>query len=130
MNIDLTVPNISPQPTPRPPQPPRQLNILLHDRDALGVDGAQIGVLKQVHEKRLGGLLQRHDGLALPAELVRAARQDVVGDLAHQPREGQLEEQQVRRLLVPPDLAQCYCAGFEAVGFLLRAGVAGWEVAF
>lgn len=118
---------LSPQPPPRAPQPPRQLNILLHNRDSLRMDGAQVCVLEQMHEKRLSGLLQRHDGLALPAKLLGAARQDIERDLAHQPRKGQFQQQQVRRLLVPPDLAQCYCAGFVAVPSTLGWWrIAGW----
>jgi hypothetical protein len=34
------------------------------------VDGAQVGVLEQVYEEGLGGLLQRQDGLRLPAQLL------------------------------------------------------------
>ena len=34
---------------------PRQLDILGHDGDALGVDGAQVGVLEQPDEVRLAG---------------------------------------------------------------------------
>lgn len=35
-----------------------QLNVFGHDGDTLGVDGAQIGVLKQTHQIGLAGLLQ------------------------------------------------------------------------
>ena len=35
----------------------RQLNILGHDGDALGVDGTQVGVLEKTDEVSLGGLL-------------------------------------------------------------------------
>ena len=37
----------------------RELDVLGHDGDALGVDGAQVGVLKQAHQVCLSGLLQR-----------------------------------------------------------------------
>lgn len=40
-----------------------------HDRHALGVDGNQVGVLEETHEVALGGLLERHDGLGLEAEV-------------------------------------------------------------
>ena len=39
-----------------------QLHVARHDGDALGVDGAQVGVLEQAHQVRLGRLLERHDG--------------------------------------------------------------------
>jgi len=38
--------------------PARQLDVLGHDGDPLGVDGAQVGVLEQTHQVRLAGLLQ------------------------------------------------------------------------
>ena len=34
-----------------------QLNVLGHDGDTLGVDGAQVGVLEQTNQVRLAGLL-------------------------------------------------------------------------
>ena len=52
----------------------------LTDRHALGVDGAQVAVLKEVHDKVLGRLLQREQALGRPAE--RLGR-DLVGRLAH-----------------------------------------------
>jgi hypothetical protein len=44
-----------------------ELHVLLLDSNALGVDGAQVGVVEEVDEKGLGGFLQGDDGLALPA---------------------------------------------------------------
>ena len=38
--------------------PPGQLDVLGHDGDTLGVDGAQVGVLEQTHQVRLAGLLK------------------------------------------------------------------------
>ena len=38
--------------------PPGQLDVLGHDGDTLGVDGAQVGVLEQAHQVRLAGLLK------------------------------------------------------------------------
>ena len=35
-----------------------QLDVLGHDGDTLGVDGAQVGVLEQPHQVRLAGLLK------------------------------------------------------------------------
>ena len=40
---------------------PGQLDVLGHDGDPLGVDGAQVGVLKQTDEVSLASLLQSHD---------------------------------------------------------------------
>jgi hypothetical protein len=46
-----------------------QLNVLGHDGHALGVDGAQVGVLEQTHQVGLGGLLQGQQGGALEAQV-------------------------------------------------------------
>ena len=46
-----------------------QLDVLGHDGDTLGVDGAQVGVLEQADQVGLAGLLQSHHGGALEAEV-------------------------------------------------------------
>jgi hypothetical protein len=79
-----------------------QLDVLGHDGDALGVDGAQVGVLEQADEVGLAGLLQGHDGRALEAQV----RLEVLRNLAHETLEGQLADEQLRALLVATDLAQ------------------------
>ena len=81
---------------------PGELNVLGHDGDALGVDGAQVGVLEEADQVRLGGLLQGDDGRRLEAEV----RQEVLRDLADQALERKLADQQLGRLLVPSDLAE------------------------
>ena len=43
---------------PLSPDPPGQLDVLWHDGHTLGVDGAQVGVLKQTNQVSLAGLLQ------------------------------------------------------------------------
>lgn len=57
---------------------PSQLNVLGHNGDALGMDGAQIGVLKQTNQIRLAGLLENatnkhnrllHDHMKLRAQM-------------------------------------------------------------
>ncbi|XP_054669282.1 uncharacterized protein LOC129201702 [Grus americana] len=72
-----------------------QLDVLGHDGDALGVDGAEVGVLEEPHQVGLARLLQRHHGRALEAQVGL----EVLRDLAHQALEGQLADQQLRRLL-------------------------------
>ena len=39
-----------------------QLDVLWHDCNTLGVDGAQVGVLEETDEVGLGGFLKGHDG--------------------------------------------------------------------
>ena len=58
----------------------RQLHVLGHDGHALGVDGAQVGVLEEAHQVGLGRLLQGQDGGGLEAQVGL----EVLGDLANQ----------------------------------------------
>jgi hypothetical protein len=95
-----------------------QLDVLGHDGDALGVDGAQVGVLEQADEVGLAGLLQGHDGRALEAQV----RLEVLCNLAHETLEGQLADQQLRALLVATDLAQGNRARPVPVRLLHSAG--------
>ena len=46
-----------------------ELDVLGHDGHALGVDGAEVGVLEETDEVRLGSFLKRQDGVALEAEI-------------------------------------------------------------
>ena len=77
--------------------PPGQLDVPGHDGDPLGVDGAQVGVLKQSHNVSLAGLLKSHDGRALEPQVSL----EVLGDLTDQTLEGQLADEQLSGLLVP-----------------------------
>lgn len=91
-----------------------QLDVLGHDRHALGVDGSQVGVLEEADEVGLGGLLEGQDGRRLEAQVGL----EVLGDLADQALEGQLADQEVGRLLVLADLAERDRTGAVAVGLL------------
>lgn len=42
-----------------PSDPPRKLDVLGHDRDPLGVNGTQVGVLKQADEVSLTCFLRK-----------------------------------------------------------------------
>ena len=95
-----------------------KLDVLGHDGDALGVDGTQVGVLEESHQVGLARLLQRHHRRALEAQVGL----EVLRDLAHQPLERQLADQQLRGLLVAADLAQGHRAGAVAVRLLHAAG--------
>ena len=95
-----------------------QLDVLGHDRNTLGVDGAQVGVLEQTHKVSLSGLLKGKHGRPLKTEVAL----EVLGDLTHQALEGELADEQLRRLLVAADLAQGDGAGPVAVRLLHAAG--------
>jgi len=95
-----------------------QLDVLGHDGDALGVDGAEVGVLEETDEVGLRGLLERHDGRALEAQI----RLEVLSDLTHEPLEGQLADEELGALLVTTDLTESHGPGAVAVGLLHAAG--------
>jgi len=101
--------------------PSCQLDVLGHDGHPLGVDGAQVGVLEQADQVSLAGLLQSHHGGALEPQVGL----EVLGDLPHQTLEGQLADQKLGRLLVPPDLSQGHGAGPVPVGLLHASGSRG-----
>ena len=98
-----------------------ELDVLGHDGDALGVDGAQVGVLEEADEVSLRGLLQGGDGGGLEAEV----RLEVLGDLADEALEGELADEQLGGLLVAADLAESDRTGAVAVGLLDAAGGGG-----
>ncbi|KUF77361.1 Peroxisome biogenesis protein 2 [Phytophthora nicotianae] len=98
-----------------------QLNVLGHDRDTLGVDGAQVRVLEQTHKVSLGGLLQGQDGRTLETQVGL----EVLGDFTHQTLERQLADQKLRRLLVTTDLTQSDRTRAVTVRLLDTAGGRG-----
>ena len=98
-----------------------QLDVLGHDGDTLGVDGAQVGVLKETNQVGLRGLLQGHDGAGLEAQVGL----EVLGDLPHQALEGQLADEELGRLLVATDLTKSHGTGAVPVGLLHSAGGRG-----
>lgn len=91
-----------------------ELNVLGHDGDALGVDGAQVGVLEERDKVRFAGLLQSHDSGALEAQVGL----EVLRDLPDEALEGQFADEQLGGLLVAADLAQSDGAGPVAVRLL------------
>ena len=97
-----------------------ELHVLGHDGDALGVDGAEVGVLEEANHVSLRGLLEGEDGGALETELGSVLR----GDLADEALEGQLADEELGALLEAADLAESDGARSEAVG-LLDAGGGG-----
>ena len=74
----------------------RQLNIFWHDRDALGVNRAQVGVFKQASQVRFGRFLQRQDSVRLESQISL----EVLGDFSDQALKRQLADQEFGRFLV------------------------------
>ncbi|KAK2974785.1 hypothetical protein RJ640_026761 [Escallonia rubra] len=104
--------------TPLSTDPASELDVLGHDGDPLGVNGAKIGVLEETHQVSLRRLLQCGHGGALEPEVGL----EVLGDLSDQPLEGQLPDQQLGALLVLPYLPQRHRPRPEPVGLLHPSG--------
>lgn len=95
-----------------------ELDILRHDSDPLGMDGAQIGILEQADHVGLGSFLQSHDGGALKSKI----RLEILCDLTDQALERQLSDEQFGRLLETTDLTKGDGTRPEAVRLLHPAG--------
>ena len=91
-----------------------KLDVLRHDGDTLGVDGAQVGVFEQTDEVSLAGLLQCHDSRRLEAEIGLK----VLGNLTDKPLEGQLADEELSGLLVTPNLTKSHGTGTVTMGLL------------
>ena len=98
-----------------------QLDVLGHDGDPLGVDGAQVGVLEQTNQVGLTGLLESHDSRALEPQVSL----EVLGNLPDQTLERQLADEQLSGLLVPPDLTESNGSRPVPVGLLDSTGGRG-----
>ena len=98
-----------------------ELDVLGHDGDPLGVDGAQVGVLEESDEVSLAGLLEGHDGGGLEPEVGL----EVLGNLSHQALEGQLADEELGGFLVPPDLTESDGSWPVSVGLLDTSGGGG-----
>ena len=90
------------------------MDVLGHDSDTLGVNGAQVGVLKQANKVGLSGFLQSQDSGGLESEI----RLEVLGNLTDKALEGSLADEEIRRLLVLADLAESDGSRSVAVGLL------------
>mmetsp|Transcript_10853 Transcript_10853/g.27292 ORF Transcript_10853/g.27292 Transcript_10853/m.27292 type:complete len:242 (+) Transcript_10853:561-1286(+) len=95
-----------------------KLDVLGHDGDPLGVNRAQVGVLKEPDEVGLRRLLEREHGGALEPEIGL----EVLGNLPHEALERQLADEELGRLLVATDLTERDGTGAVAMGLLDAAG--------
>ena len=94
-----------------------QDDVLGHERDAVGVQRAQVGVLEHVRHVGLSCLLQGQQSLALEAELWVC----ILGDGLDKAHERQLGHDQVSLLLQSPNLSQGHSprSGSHTLGFVL-----------
>ena len=95
-----------------------ELEVLWHDGDSLGVDGAEVGVFEESNEVSLGGFLEGEDGGALESEVVLELR----GDLTDESLEGKLSDEELGALLESSDFTESNCAWSESVWLLDAAG--------
>ena len=98
-----------------------QLDILGHDGHALGMDGAEVSVLKETHEVGLRGLLKGQDGGSLEPEVGL----EVLSDLSHETLEGELANEELSRLLVSSDLTKRHGSRAVAMRLLHASGSRG-----
>lgn len=98
-----------------------QLDVLWHDGDTLGVDGAQVGVFEEADEVGFRGFLERRDGGRLEPEVGL----EVLGNLTDETLERELSDQELGRLLVSTDFTERDGARTVPVWLLDAAG--GWR---
>ena len=98
-----------------------QLDVLGHNSDALGVNGAEVGIFKQTNEVSFAGFLKCHHSRALEAQVSL----EILGDFTHKSLERQLADEQLRALLIPSDLAKSDCSRPEAMWLLDSSGSRG-----
>ena len=96
------------------PETTGEPDVLLEDRDAPGMNSAEVGVFEEADEKRLRGLLHGEQGIRRPPKI--GAK--VLRDLPNQPLERLLTEEKLGRLLVPANFAQGHGARPETVRLL------------
>ena len=98
-----------------------QLDVLWHDGDTLGVDGAQVGILEKTDEVGLGSFLEGKDSRALEPQV----RLEVLGDLSDESLEWELSDEKLGGLLVSSDLTKS--DGSRSVSVWLLDSSDGWS---
>ena len=98
-----------------------QLDVLWHDSDTLGVNGAQVGIFEEANEVSLGSFLQSHDGGRLEAEVSL----EILSDFTDQALERQFADQELSALLVTTDFTKSDGTGPVPVRLLDSSGSGG-----
>ena len=91
-----------------------QLDVLGHDGDSLGVDGAQVGVLEEPNKVSLTCLLESHDSRWLEPQISL----EVLCNFSHQTLEGKFSDEKLGWLLVSSDLTESNSSRPVSVGLL------------
>ena len=79
-----------------------ELHVLRHDRDTLGVDGAQVGVFEEANEVGFGGFLEGEDRGGLESQVGL----EILGDFTDEALERELADQKFGGLLVLADFPE------------------------
>ena len=95
-----------------------ELNVLWHDRHALGVNGAEIRIFEQTDKIGFRGFLESENGRSLETQIGL----EILGNFTHQTLKGQLANQQVRRLLVTTNFTESNSTRAVTMGLLYTAG--------
>ena len=98
-----------------------QLDVLGHDGDTLGMDGAQVGIFKKTNQVSLSRFLESHDGAGLETQVSL----EVLSDLTDQTLEWQFADQELSGLLVTTDLTESDGTGTVTMGLLHASGGGG-----
>ena len=96
-----------------------ELDVLWHDGDTFGVDGAQVGVLEETDQV---GLAEASCRAMTAGALESQIGLEVLGDFTHKTLEGQLPDQKLGALLVTTDLTESDGSWPVTVWFLHSAG--------
>lgn len=99
---------------------PGKLDVLGHDGDPLGVDGAQVGVLKESNQVGLTGFLESGNSRALEPQVGL----EVLCNFTDQTLEWELADEELSGLLVTTDLTQSNGTRLVTMGLLDTSG--GW----
>jgi len=98
-----------------------QLDVLWHNGHTLGVNGAQVGVLKQTDQVSFAGLLKGTDGCTLEPEISF----EVLSNFSHEPLEGEFTDEKLGGFLVTTDLTEGDGSRPVPVGLLDSTGGRG-----
>ena len=93
----------------------RELDVLAHDGDALGVDSAEVGVFEEADEIGFSSFLEGEDCRALPSQVL-----EVLRDLFDKTLERALPDEELRSPLQLPDLTEGDGTWAVAMRFLVK----------
>ena len=93
---------------------PGQLDILGHDGNPLGMDGAQVGILKEGNQVSLAGFLKSSHSRALETQVSL----EVLGNFTNQTLEWELADEKLSGLLVTTDLTESHSSRLVTVRLL------------